>query len=71
MVVHCAASYQDPDDWGEDVRTNVVGTINVVQAAREGCVRRLVYLQTALCYGRSPREQPVTLVSPPILQVEG
>lgn len=64
VVVHCAASYKDPDDWGEDVRTNVVGTINVVQAAREGCVRRLVYLQTALCYGRSPREQPVTLVSP-------
>src|SRR5262245_30289981 len=33
-VVHAAASYRDPENWREDSVTNVVGTANVVQAAR-------------------------------------
>ena len=33
-VIHSAASYKDPNDWREDVATNVIGTINVVEAAR-------------------------------------
>jgi len=55
QVVHSAASYKDPNDWREDVATNVNGTINVVEAARRVGVKRLVYLQTALCYGRPDR----------------
>lgn len=51
-VIHSAAAYKDPSDWREDVRTNVVGTINVVEASRRAEVARLVNLQTALCYGR-------------------
>ena len=61
MVVHAAASYKDPSNWGEDARTNAVGTANVVQAAERAGVSRFVYLQTALCYGLHPREQPISL----------
>ena len=60
-VVHAAASYKDPDAWQEDVVTNALGTANVVQVAKETGVDRLLYFQTALCYGTSPTEQPVPL----------
>ena len=63
-VVHAAASYKDPNDWAEDARTNVVGSANVAKAARRTGVRRLVYFQTALCYGLRPLEQPITLSHP-------
>ncbi|MDQ2984963.1 MAG: NAD-dependent epimerase/dehydratase family protein [Actinomycetota bacterium] len=64
VVAHAAAAYKDPDDWAEDAATNVVGTANVVQAAKDAGVGRLVYFQTALCYGLHPLEQPVTLDHP-------
>jgi len=64
VVVHAAASYKDPDNWYEDSVTNVVGTANVVQAAKSVGIRRLVYFQTALCYGVRPLEQPITLAHP-------
>lgn len=63
-VVHAAASYKDPDNWAEDVRTNALGTAHVVQSAKAAAVRRLVYFQTALCYGIHPLEQPITLAHP-------
>jgi UDP-glucose 4-epimerase len=63
-VAHAAASYKDPDAWVEDVRTNALGTVNVVEAARDAGVERLVYFQTALCYGTQPLEQPITLEHP-------
>jgi UDP-glucose 4-epimerase len=58
-VVHAAAAYKDPDDWREDVSSNVLGTINVVDASRRAGVERFINLQTALCYGR-----PATLPIP-------
>jgi len=64
LIVHAAASYKNPDDWAEDARTNVVGTANVVLAARRHRVRRLIYFQTSLCYGLKPLEQPITLAHP-------
>src|SRR5215207_925965 len=64
VVAHAAASYKDPDAWSEDAATNAVGTANVVKAAREAGVRRLVYFQTALCYGLHPLEQPITVDHP-------
>jgi UDP-glucose 4-epimerase len=64
QVVHAAASYKDPDNWTEDALTNVAGTANVVQASRRLHVRRLIYFQTALCYGLQPLEQPITLTHP-------
>jgi UDP-glucose 4-epimerase len=64
FVVHAAASYKDPDAWGADVLTNSLGTANVVKATRAAGVERLLYFQTALCYGTTPSEQPVTLDHP-------
>ena len=64
IVVHAAASYKDPDNWVDDALTNTFGTANVVQEASRGNVRRLIYLQTSLCYGLRPREQPITLEHP-------
>jgi UDP-glucose 4-epimerase len=64
VVAHAAASYKDPDDWTEDSATNAVGTANVVKASEAAGVKRLVYFQTALCYGVQPLEQPITLEHP-------
>src|SRR6476661_6684478 len=63
-VVHAAAAYKDPDAWAEDSRTNAVGTANVVRASEAAGAQRLVYFQTALCYGLHPQEQPITLSHP-------
>lgn len=64
VVVHAAASYKDPNNWEEDAATNVVGTVNVVRAAQHAKAHRLIYFQTALCYGLQPLEQPITLEHP-------
>jgi UDP-glucose 4-epimerase len=64
FVVHAAAAYKDPDAWDADVLTNALGTVNVVKAAQANGVDRLLYFQTALCYGTTPTEQPVTLGHP-------
>jgi len=63
-VAHAAASYKDPDNWEEDVRTNTLGTAIVVQASLETNVKRIIYFQTSLCYGVKPLEQPITLDHP-------
>lgn len=62
-VIHSAAAYKDPNDWREDARTNVEGTINIVEAARRTGVARLINLQTALCYGR-PNVVPIPVDHP-------
>lgn len=64
IVVHAAAAYKDPENWVEDAETNVVGTIHVVRASERVGVRRLIYFNTALCYGLVPLEQPITLAHP-------
>jgi len=64
IVVHAAASYKDPTDCAEDARTNTVGTALVVKMSEKIKVRRLIYFQTALCYGLHPLEQPITLSHP-------
>jgi UDP-glucose 4-epimerase len=69
VVVHAAAAYRDPDDWAEDARTNVLGTANVMLAAKRTQPQRLIYFQTALGYGLKPIEQPITLNHP--LRPEG
>jgi UDP-glucose 4-epimerase len=64
VVVHAAASYKDPENWSEDVRTNVLGTAHVVKASQAAKVKRFIYFQTALCYGLQPLEQPISLTHP-------
>lgn len=64
VVVHAAASYKNPNNWVEDTRTNVMGTAIVCQAMAAVGVKRIIYFQTALCYGLKPLEQPITLNHP-------
>lgn len=61
VVVHAAASYKDPEDWPSDALTNVVGTSLVTKAGVRHNIDRLIYFQTALCYGLHPDSQPITL----------
>jgi nucleoside-diphosphate-sugar epimerase len=62
-LVHSAASYKDPANWWQDIATNVEGTANVVEAAREIAVKRIVNFQTVLCYGR-PESTPIPIEHP-------
>lgn len=64
VVVHAAASYKDPDNWVEDARTNVCGTINIANASKAQDVKRIIYFQTALCYGLVPLKQPIDFTHP-------
>jgi UDP-glucose 4-epimerase len=64
VVVHTAASYKNPDDWQGDALTNCVGSANIARACKDYKVGRLIYFQTALCYGTKPLEQPITLTHP-------
>jgi UDP-glucose 4-epimerase len=64
VVVHTAASYKDPDDWRSDALTNVVGSVNLIRAAKNCGVERFIYFQTALCYGTRPQQQPIRLDHP-------
>ncbi|MBE0696814.1 MAG: NAD-dependent epimerase/dehydratase family protein, partial [Anaerolineaceae bacterium] len=64
VVVHAAASYKDPHNWVEDARTNALGTAVIVKVSERLNIKRLVYFQTALCYGLHPIEQPITLDHP-------
>lgn len=63
VVLHAAASYKDPDDYISDADANALGSAVVVKQCQRTAVRRLIYLQTALCYG-DPQEQPITLSHP-------
>lgn len=47
LVIHCAASYKNPDRWHQDIDTNVTGTVNATLVAQHHNAR-LVYFQTAL-----------------------
>jgi nucleoside-diphosphate-sugar epimerase len=59
-IIHCAASYSDPNDWIGDARTNIEGSINVALAAKEA-ESRVIYFQTALCYGLKPTQNPIKI----------
>ena len=63
-VVHAAASYKDPENWEEDSRTNALGGALIAQASVETKVKRIIYFQTALCYGINPLEQPINIDHP-------
>jgi UDP-glucose 4-epimerase len=64
VVVHTAASYKDPDDWATDALVNAVGSANIAKACKTHKVGRLIYFQTALCYGTKPLQQPIRLDHP-------
>ncbi len=64
VVLHAAASYIAPENWQDDTDTNITGTINVVNCCKAVNVKRIVYLQTSLCYGLKPIQNPITLTHP-------
>jgi UDP-glucose 4-epimerase len=64
VVVHTAASYKDPENWSADALVNAVGGANIAKACKTHKVRRLIYFQTALCYGTKPIQQPIRLDHP-------
>jgi len=64
VVVHAAASYKDPENWMEDSDTNARGSAIVAQQAKKAGVQRIIYFNTALCYGLKPLEQPISLRHP-------
>jgi UDP-glucose 4-epimerase len=47
VVIHCAASYSDPDLWHRDTEINVAGAINAAVVARHHHAH-LIYFQTIL-----------------------
>lgn len=47
VVIHCAASYSDPDKWHRDTDTNVAGGINAALVAKHHGAH-LIYFQTIL-----------------------
>jgi len=55
IVIHCAASYRDPNNWKRDAEVNCFGTANVCQLSKKYNVKRIIYLQTSLCYGLNPQ----------------
>jgi UDP-glucose 4-epimerase len=64
VVIHAAASYKDPEDWATDALVNAVGTANIAKACKTHKVGRLIYFQTALCYGTKSVQQPIRLDHP-------
>lgn len=64
VIVHTAASYKDPDDYLNDSLTNCVGAANLLTAMKAHGTPRIIYFQTALCYGLKPLQQPVRLDHP-------
>lgn len=63
VVIHSAASYKDPDNWLEDVDTNVNGSIIIAKASEKYGVKKIINFQTALCYGR-PKHVPIPIDHP-------
>jgi UDP-glucose 4-epimerase len=47
LIIHCAASYKDPQKWHQDTDTNVMGAINVAAVAKHHNAR-IIYFQTVL-----------------------
>ena len=62
-IVHAAASFANGNDWSDHIYTNILGTALITQLAQK-YKSRLIYFQTALCYGSHPTIQPVPLDYP-------
>jgi UDP-glucose 4-epimerase len=64
LVVRTAASYKNPENWKTDALVNAVGGANIAKACKIHKAGRLIYFQTALCYGTKPTQQPIRLDDP-------
>jgi UDP-glucose 4-epimerase len=61
-VIHLAASYKDPSNWEEDITTNISGTAIITKLSKQFGVRKLINIQTVLCYG-TPDSLPIKIDS--------
>ncbi len=59
-IIHSAASYKDPKNFAEDVRTNINGTINLIEICLQNNVKKIINFQTSLCYGK-PKALPIPI----------
>jgi UDP-glucose 4-epimerase len=67
VVFHLAALGSVPQSIHAPVRynaNNVVGTLNVLEAARQAGVRRLIYSASSSCYGDSPALPKIETMTP-------
>lgn len=62
-IIHSAAAYKDPDNWVEDAKTNILGSINIAKIAEKYSISQIINFQTALCYG-DPDEVPIPVNAP-------
>lgn len=61
IVVHCAAQIsvsRSMEDPVFDAQNNIMGTLNLLNAARKASIRRFVYFSSAATYG-NPLRLPV------------
>jgi UDP-glucose 4-epimerase len=66
VIIHQAAQASAPKslaDPSEDAAINIVGSVNLLEAARAGVVRKVVYASSAAVYG-NPRRLPVDHLHP-------
>lgn len=67
VIVHCAANGSPAQDWSEAQR-NIIGTFNVLEAARAGGVRRVVFISSNHVMGAyqdQPEPHTLTTALPP------
>ena len=49
-VIHSAASYKNPNDWIGDIKTNVVGMVNLIKLSEKFDIKKFINFQTIHCY---------------------
>ena len=59
-IIHSAASFADPKNFSEDVRTNINGTLNLIEICLQNNVKKIINFQTSLCYGK-PKALPIPI----------
>ncbi|MBC8075497.1 MAG: NAD(P)-dependent oxidoreductase [Chloroflexales bacterium] len=73
-IVHAAALTPTPDDERADpaavIDVNLVGTLNLLEAARHGAVERLVFVSSTAVYG-SPEGRPLPIHEDQALTAKG
>ena len=50
ILINSAASYRDPNNFLEDVNTNIIGATNIAELCIQYKVPKVINFQTALCY---------------------
>jgi UDP-glucose 4-epimerase len=64
IVIHAAASFSNPNDWENDIKVNILGTVNVIKASKAFGIEKLIYYQTSLCYGIATSNETIEVGYP-------